>query len=220
MTDGIWWEPILKLVVAVVLGGLIGMEREAHGRPAGLRTHILVCTGSALFTLCSYAIAGNQYDPGRITAQIVTGIGFLGAGTIMRQGSMVRGLTTAASIWTVAAIGIAVAIGGQMLYTAFLASVLVFAVLNIVPNLERHLFAMRDERYLTIHSLDDQESVCRVLSLLAAHGAQLRVLGSEDGADGKSQILRLRIHARRDFNETTLGAELAVSKDVISYSWE
>ena len=121
MPDSNLWDMILKLVVSLALGGAVGLERETHGRPAGLRTHILVCVGSTLFALCSYTVAGTRFDPGRISAQIVTGIGFLGAGTIMRQGSVVRGLTTAASIWTVAAIGVAVAIGGEMMLVAIAA---------------------------------------------------------------------------------------------------
>jgi putative Mg2+ transporter-C (MgtC) family protein len=107
---------LLRLGMSAFLGGMIGLERETHGRPAGLRTHTLVCLGSTLFTFCSYAIAQPGNDPGRITAQIVTGIGFLCAGTIIHEGSIVRGLTSAASIWTAAAIGVAVGIGGQMLY--------------------------------------------------------------------------------------------------------
>ena len=92
------------MFLATFLGALIGLERETHGRAAGLRTHILVCLGTTLFTMCSYLIAGDYYDPGRITAQIVTGIGFLGAGSILRQGNTIVGLTSAASIWATAAI--------------------------------------------------------------------------------------------------------------------
>src|SRR5688500_15602544 len=86
------------LLLAALCGALIGFERERQDRPAGLRTHILVCMGSALITLVSRDLAGARYDPGRIAAQIVSGIGFLGAGTILRQGNAVRGLTTAASL--------------------------------------------------------------------------------------------------------------------------
>src|SRR5690349_6767845 len=103
------WGFTLSLLLSVVLGGLIGLERELHGHPAGLRTHILVCMGSALITLVSVYSAnlnGVRSDPTRISAQIVTGIGFLGAGAIIREGGSIRGLTTAASLWTTAAIGL------------------------------------------------------------------------------------------------------------------
>ncbi len=106
-----YWEIALRLGLAVIFGGLVGFERETHNRPAGFRTHILVCTGSALIMMVSaYGFlnefgANYQLDPGRIAAQVVTGIGFLAAGTILQQRGSVRGLTTAASIWVVSGIG-------------------------------------------------------------------------------------------------------------------
>jgi putative Mg2+ transporter-C (MgtC) family protein len=113
-------EVVLRVVLAAVLGGAIGAEREIREREAGLRTHLLVSVGAALFTLVS-AYAWNDFafslesgvtlDPTRISAQIVTGIGFLGAGAIIRQGLSVRGLTTAATLWVVAAIGLAAGAG-------------------------------------------------------------------------------------------------------------
>jgi putative Mg2+ transporter-C (MgtC) family protein len=99
---------ILKLLLSLVLGGLIGLEREVSDKAAGLRTNILICMGAALFTIISLKFTN---DPARISAQIVSGIGFLGAGAIMREGDKVTGLTTAATIWTVAAIGVAAGYG-------------------------------------------------------------------------------------------------------------
>ena len=105
-----WPEVLLRLFVAAALGGAIGLERELRERQAGLRTHLVVSVGAALFTLVSaYGFSGfdGKGDPTRIAAQIVSGIGFLGAGAIIRQGLSVRGLTTAASLWLVASIGMA-----------------------------------------------------------------------------------------------------------------
>jgi putative Mg2+ transporter-C (MgtC) family protein len=111
-----WWEVLVRLLVAAGLGGAIGIERELREREAGFRTHLLVSMGAALFTLVSAyawsdfsftARGGVTFDPTRIAAQIVTGIGFLGAGAIIRQGATVRGLTTAATLWVVAGIGMA-----------------------------------------------------------------------------------------------------------------
>ncbi len=105
-----WPEVLLRIFVAAALGGAIGVERELRERQAGLRTHLVVSVGAALFTLVSaygFAGFGGKVDPTRIAAQIVSGIGFLGAGAIIRQGLSVRGLTTAASLWLVAAIGMA-----------------------------------------------------------------------------------------------------------------
>ena len=113
-----WWEMGLRLLAAAALGGLIGFEREYNEQPAGFRTHILVTLGAALFTMAgaygtaAFVEAGVvRFDPTRVAAQVVTGIGFLGAGAILREGISVRGLTTAASLWVVAAVGMAVALG-------------------------------------------------------------------------------------------------------------
>ncbi|HEY8344537.1 MAG TPA: MgtC/SapB family protein [Bacillota bacterium] len=102
-----------RLVLAALMGSFIGLEREAHGRPAGLRTHTLVALGSCLIMLISiYAFSGSSTrDPARLAAQVVSGIGFLGAGTILREGASIRGLTTAATLWVVAGIGLAIGSG-------------------------------------------------------------------------------------------------------------
>lgn len=214
------WDMLLRLVVSVLLGGLIGVERETHGRPAGLRTHILVCLGSTLFGLCSFAVAGTRFDPGRISAQIVTGIGFLGAGTIMRQGSVVRGLTTAASIWTVAAIGLAVSMGGTMLLMALAASILVVITLNLVPHLERRFFQKGSERVLSAIVAPGSEPTCHVLGTLAKHGARIRVLGSEETSEGTRQVLRVRVRVPDGFDEAAFDADLLARAGVFGYSWE
>jgi putative Mg2+ transporter-C (MgtC) family protein len=105
-------DVFLRILIAAVLGGVIGLEREIREHTAGFRTHILVAVGSAAFTLAStYGVSGTNFDPNRISAQVVTGIGFLGAGAIIRYGVSVRGLTTAASLWTVAAVGLLAAQG-------------------------------------------------------------------------------------------------------------
>src|SRR5215510_13106864 len=125
-----WEEALLRIVVAAALGGAVGIERELRDHDAGFRTHMLVAIGSALFTIVSacafrdFLVTGGavvRADPTRIAAQIVTGIGFLGAGAIIRQGLSVRGLTTAATLWVVAAIGMAAGAGyysGAVLGTA------------------------------------------------------------------------------------------------------
>jgi len=117
-----WDEALLRLALAGVLGGLIGLERELRERGAGLRTHLLVAVGAALFTIAgAYGFGGVRVDPTRVAAQIVTGVGFLGAGAIIRQGFSVRGLTTAATLWVVAAVGLAAGAGyysGAVITTA------------------------------------------------------------------------------------------------------
>lgn len=106
-------EVVVRLVISAIIGGLIGLERELNNRPAGLRTHVLVIVGAALVMLVSkYGFMENSNaDPGRLAAQVISGIGFLGAGTIIMQGNIVHGLTTAASLWTSACIGLAIGAG-------------------------------------------------------------------------------------------------------------
>lgn len=132
------FQIFIRLLLAFVAGGLIGYQREKAEKPAGLRTHILVCIGSALITLVSiYGFGKMGADPSRIVAQIVSGIGFLGAGTIFRFGPSVKGLTTAASLWAICGVGIAIGVG---LYFAALLSVLfIMAVLALLELFEQRL---------------------------------------------------------------------------------
>ena len=125
-----------------VLGGLIGLEREIREHSAGFRTHILVAVGAAAFTLASsYGLEGTDHDPNRISAQVVTGIGFLGAGAIIRYGVTVRGLTTAASLWAVAAVGLTV---GQGFYSAALVTTAVVIVsLYVLGLIEKRILYKR-----------------------------------------------------------------------------
>ena len=132
-------ELVARLVVALVLGALIGFERELDRQPAGFRTHSLVALGSALFTIISaYGFAGVT-DPTRIAAQIVSGIGFIGAGTILHHRGGVRGLTTAASLWSVAAVGMAA--GAGLLVMAVAGTILIVVVLFVLERVE--VFARR-----------------------------------------------------------------------------
>jgi putative Mg2+ transporter-C (MgtC) family protein len=129
------FELIRRLVTAAFLGACLGFERQSRHKSAGLRTHILISIGAALFTLMSYEIARPSGDPGRIAAQIVTGIGFLGAGAIMRTDAGVQGLTTAATVWVNAAVGVAA--GGGAYHLAFIATVITLVALMILPAVER-----------------------------------------------------------------------------------
>ena len=134
-------EFLIRILLASLLGGLIGLERDMHGRAAGLRTHLLVSMGAAVFTILSEVITHNVTtsgfiaDPGRIAAQIVTGIGFLGAGVIIKEGVNVRGLTTAACLWGAAAIGMAA--GGGYFEIAIIATGVALASLIFLKYVER-----------------------------------------------------------------------------------
>jgi len=140
-------ELALRLIAGLALGAIIGFERELHRQPAGFRTHSLVSLGAALFAIISaYGYGGANVDPTRITAQIVSGIGFIGAGTILQSRGRVRGLTTAASLWSVAAIGTAAGTGLYVL--AMLGTILILVVLSLLDRVEefaRQRFALRPD---------------------------------------------------------------------------
>lgn len=125
----------IRLTVGLVLGAIIGFERELHRQPAGFRTHSLVSLGAALFTVVSaFGFTGDLVDPTRIAAQIVSGIGFIGAGTILQHRGHIRGLTTAASLWAVAAIGTAA--GAGLYVVAVVGTLLILIILSILDRVE------------------------------------------------------------------------------------
>ena len=152
---------ILRLLIATILGAAVGLERERLEWAAGLRTHALVCVGAALFMIVSAfgfadALGSSDVilDPSRVAAQVVSGIGFIGAGTIIFRREIVRGLTTAASIWAVAAIGLAV--GGGMYLAAIVATVLALVILAVVKPIEWRVFKHRRARQVNL-TVDVQE---------------------------------------------------------------
>ncbi|MDW5264993.1 MULTISPECIES: MgtC/SapB family protein [Acidobacteriaceae] len=187
-------EIALRLVTATVLAGLVGLDRERHRSAAGLRTHALVGMSSCLLMIVSafgfvdiLGTPGVGLDPSRIAAQIVTGIGFLGAGTIIAHGDSVRGLTTAASIWSVAALGVAV--GGGMYRAAILGTALALILLLVMRPIERRL----DTRWRkqTIRALYDPQLVTPEVVLGALRRANLNVIGlsvEAQGDSGKDEI--------------------------------
>lgn len=146
---------LVKLLLAAVAGGLVGLEREKHGRPAGLRTNLLVSVGACAMMIVSEAFyvkygmldaeSAVRFDPSRVAAQIVTGIGFLGAGVILKEGISVRGLTTAASLWVVAGLGMAFGMGYFSL--GVITTVLVLISLVFLKNLDP---LIRKDRYVTL----------------------------------------------------------------------
>jgi putative Mg2+ transporter-C (MgtC) family protein len=192
ISDG---ELLLRLGLTVVLCGAIGLEREARGQAAGLRTHILVGVGAALFTLVSaYAfesgVPGQRVDPSRIAAQIVTGIGFLGAGSIIQQGLTVRGLTTAAALWVVAAIGMAVGAGYYLGATASTGIILVSLI--GFRRLRPALMARVRTDFVTLDlELRGDGELGDVLTVLGRQGA--RVEGVESEHEEGRQVFRLEL---------------------------
>jgi putative Mg2+ transporter-C (MgtC) family protein len=141
---------MLQLALATLLGGAIGLERELGGKPAGLRTNILICMGSVLYTKLSLTMAGATSDPTRVAAQIVTGVGFIGAGTILHARGAVVGLTSAATIWVVAAIG--VALGAGLHLEAVGTTLFVIAVLQGLGRVERFVERQATVTHVRVHA--------------------------------------------------------------------
>jgi putative Mg2+ transporter-C (MgtC) family protein len=198
-------EVILRVGLAAGLGGAIGLERELRDREAGLRTHMLVSVGAALFTMVSaYAWTdwrfstedGLVFDPTRIAAQIVTGIGFLGAGAIIRQGLSVRGLTTAATLWVVAAIGMAAGVGYYE--AAFVTTALVLVSLWPLRIVAYRLSARtRPEEGRLAVDLPAGASAVSVLQAVEGAGADVTALEFEEEGERRRVDLRVRLGSGR-----------------------
>ncbi len=210
---------ILRLLLAAALGGLIGLEREAHGRPAGLRTHILVSLGAGLFTIISQSYGGPQSDPSRIASQIVSGIGFLGAGTIIRQGSIIRGLTTAASLWTTAAIGMAAGRGGDLTYLAIVASVIVFVTLSTITRIEHLMLERQSIHDLTVVLPGGRSGITSIMEILSRFGISVLGIRSEETEAGLF-IARLHLRIPPGLDMASVNSELTTLPEIRSFSWE
>ena len=191
---------IIRLLEACLLGGIIGFEREHLHRPAGFRTHILVCVGSALVMITSEFIFHKfspnvNADPARLGAQVISGIGFLGAGTIIKEGINVKGLTTAASLWAVSCVGIAVGIG---FYSgAFIATIIIFLTLVVIRKVQRRRTSQKNIR-LCIHTMVKRGEVRELSNIIEGLGVTVtdtEFISSE--RDGE-MILRYKIQIPND----------------------
>ncbi len=184
---------LVKLGIGAALGGLIGWERERSGRAAGIRTHMLMIFGVILFCEVSKVFVGSE--PNRIASMIVTGIGFLGAGTIMRVGPEVKGLTTAASIWAVSAIGMAVSVGGAFLIIALVATLFALATLGLVTKIEEKLIpgSHPSDLLLSLREKTDIVSVLKALNDAGMRITQTQIVREEPTID-----LLLHVSGDRD----------------------
>jgi len=187
-------EDLFKLLLALFLGGVIGWERELYDKPAGFRTNTLICVGSTLFTIFSLKIGTIPgTDSARIAAQIVSGIGFLGAGAIIRRGEAVLGLTTAATIWFVASIGMGV--GAGFYVTSSVGTALALAILILFRKFENLVDRFHTTRtYHVILSAEDE--AVRELNL-AVDSCGLKVLGSKQVKSDNRYIYEITLSGRK-----------------------
>ena len=163
-------DQVLRLVAAVVLGGLVGLERELRDKPAGFRTIILICVGACLFTMLSQSIGGPDWNSTRIAAQIVTGVGFLGAGAIIRDRASIFGLTTASTIWAVAAIGMAIGFGEISL--GVLGTLVILTALFVFDVVEQWIGQRRDIQEYKIVAPNTEDTFADIGHMFT--GAKLR----------------------------------------------
>lgn len=189
-------ELLIRLALACLLGGLIGIEREKNRHPAGFRTHILVCVGSTLIMLCNIYIfeeykSYSNIDPARFGAQVISGIGFLGAGTILKEGVTVKGLTTAASLWSVAGIGLAIGLG---FYTgALFATMLVLVTLVVFSRFEERIYGSRKSTLLRIKTLDRPGQIGRIGTELGKCNLKICDISMEV-SDEYSVLLKVKVN--------------------------
>jgi putative Mg2+ transporter-C (MgtC) family protein len=213
--DGIYFDIALRLVASLVIGGLIGLERSYHSRPAGFRTHSLVCLSTSLLMLVTVyethwfprlSEGRISLDPTRMAQGIMTGIGFLGAGTIMKDGLSVRGLTTAASIWITAAIGILIGIGFYV--PALIATVFTLGTLSVFRWIESQiptqLYAQLLVRFQRSEAMSDSE----MRRLLTDHGFTIGNLTYRLDADSDSLEYQMIIRSAVEENASRLASAL------------
>jgi putative Mg2+ transporter-C (MgtC) family protein len=207
---------LARLMLAAILGGIVGLERQVRHKPAGLRTNMFICFGAAMFTVLSKQLAGVESDSARIAAQIIPGIGFIGAGSILHAKTSVTGLTTAATLFVVASIGMAA--GGGLYLTACFATLIILIALVLLGRMEAtfslKMFATSYE--VTGHNVDGMlREVNRILEAdqLTMHSIHIanadpdfRMVFSVDGERDEQKVFAIRMHESTAFaTVTTLG---------------
>lgn len=203
---------LIPIILAAIVGGLIGIEREYRDKTAGFRTMILIAVGSALFTMLSDIMGGPDGESTRIAASILTGVGFLGAGVIIKDGSTIRGLTTAASIWLVASLGMGIGIGEYELVGVV--TTLVLLVLLVLPPFERWLDKLHDfsEFHITIKNTDKAED--KILDIFDAYEVKVVQVRRTRVTKGE-RILHIRANMNVEQHEA-LSADLVDERSVIA----
>jgi len=184
----------------VLLGGIIGFERELKGKPAGLRTNILICMGAALYTALSFHLSEGRGDPARVAAQILPGVGFIGAGTILHTRGSVTGLTSAATIWIVAAIGMA--LGSRAYVDAVGTTALVVIVLTGLGYAEAFLARHLTHSHLVIHTRPDPHAFDDLVETVRKAGVE--VVESSRHQEGPDQVVELELRGPKRLHDQAM----------------
>jgi len=210
-------EMAFRLCLGFLAGAIIGFERSSRRQVAGLRTHILIATGSTLLMLLSIYLPQNYNpmrtsDPGRIAAQVVSGIGFLGAGAIIRLGNNIRGLTTAASLWFVAAVGLT--IGGGMYLVAGIAELMGLITLILLNYMEKMIFPTGRYKLLEISFKENIQSTKETVDIIKAAGLQIQTIDVNQGSKIKGTKLRLLVRIPDSTDIASLARSIKASGNV------
>ncbi len=217
------WIIVFRLVLSAILSGIVGFEREFHGRAAGFRTHILLCVGSTLIMLTSIHIfdvysSRVPIDPARLAAGVVTGIGFMGAGTIMRYKASVRGLTTATSLWVVAGIGLAV--GSGLYFGAIVTTFIAVIALMFFSRLEHVMIRKNWYKTIVIETKDGLEQLKKIREALSEYGSEINDLEADRSKDGTHMILKFGLKLTTNLHNAQLIEAIARLEGVKSVKWE
>jgi putative Mg2+ transporter-C (MgtC) family protein len=224
ISDGVYIDIVIRLLAALVVGGLIGLERSYHGRPAGFRTHSLVCLSTSLLMLVTVyetrwfpnvAQGRISLDPTRMAQGIMTGIGFLGAGTIIKDGLSVRGLTTAASIWITAAIGILIGIG--FYFPAAVATILTFGTLSVFRWIESQIPAQFYAQFVVRFARSEAMPEIEMRRLLENYGFTIANLNYRLDVEADFFEYQMVIRTNRADNATRLTQALNQIESVKAY---
>ncbi|MGA3107274.1 MAG: MgtC/SapB family protein [Terriglobales bacterium] len=204
---------LVRLLLAAFLGGIIGLERQLRHRPAGLRTHMFICFGAAMFTVLSRQLAGVESDSARIAAQIIPGIGFIGAGSILHAKTSVTGLTTAATLFVVAGVGMAA--GGGLYRTATFATVIILVSLVVLGRIEA-IFSLKvfgttyevsgrnvDAMLREVNRILESEELTMHSIHIANADPDFRMVFSVDGARDQQGVFAVRLHESTAFATVT-----------------
>ena len=215
-------EIILRLILSAIIGGMVGVEREVNNRPAGLRTHILVSVGSALIMLVSIDGFNNIGDPSRMAAQVVTGVGFIGAGTIIKTGNSIKGLTTAASLWVCSGIGLA--IGNGYYLGGIVTSAIVLLTLISLRVFEKGILK-KNSKTLEVTGKNRPGLIGEIGIFLGDHNISIRdikIIDNESGADSDSEIMEVHfsVNSYNRFNLKYIYSKIYEIKGVLNVVYE